>query len=162
MPKSSGKSGYNRLNCTELKAIRKITMKKTNSKNKAPLQTRIKQRFVFKVLHLMFVGVPLIAGVDKYFNFITDWEKYISPVFRPLLPMSPKAAMKCAGIAEIAIGVTAIKRPRLGTSLFSALMFGIILNLLTMRKQMHIASLDFCMAICSLSFALLLPDTENM
>jgi hypothetical protein len=136
--------------------------KRTNNNNKAPVQTRLKQRLVFKLLHLLFISVPLIAGIDKYYNFITDWEKYISPLFKPFLPMSPTRAMKCAGVVEIAIGITAIKRPRLGTSLFSALMFGIILNLLTMRKQLHIASLDFCMAMFSLSFALLLPDTENM
>lgn len=110
----------------------------------------------------MFVGVPLIAGIDKYFNFITDWEKYISPLAKPLLPVSPETAMKCAGVAEIAVGVTTMKKPRVGSSLFAMMLGGIILNLLTMKKQKHIASLDLCLAISSLAFALLLPDTEDM
>lgn len=142
-----------------------ISVKKSkpkDSQQRPPVQTRIKQRFVFKLMHLIFISVPLIAGIDKYFNFITDWEKYVSPLFKPLLPMSPKNAMRCAGVAEVAIGVVTIKKPRVGSSLFSMMMFGIIVNLLTMRKQKHIASLDLCMGLFALCFALLLPDTERM
>ena len=137
-------------------------MKKKSKENHARLGTKIKQKLVFKVLHGLFVAVPLVAGVDKYFNMITDWERYISPVVKPLLPMSTKTAMRCAGIAEVAIGLKTLKQPRVGASLFSLLMLGIILNLLTMPKQKHIASLDFCMAIFASSFVLLLPDTEEM
>ncbi|MBS1955435.1 MAG: tRNA (5-methylaminomethyl-2-thiouridylate)-methyltransferase [Cyanobacteria bacterium SZAS-4] len=140
-------------------------MKKSKPKDvkeRPPVPTRLKQRFVFKLMHLIFVGVPLVAGIDKYFNLITDWEQYISPLIKPILPMSPKNAMRCAGVAEVAIGVVTIKKPRIGSSLFSGLMFGIILNLLTMRKQKHIASLDLCMGLFALCFALLLPDTERM
>lgn len=139
-----------------------MQMKKASKNNQTSTATKIKQRMVFKILHGMFVAVPLIAGVDKYFNLITNWEKYISPVFRPLLPVSTKTAMRFAGITEVAIGLYTVKRPRIGSSLFALLMSGIIINLLTMPKQKHIASLDLCMAIFSASFALLLPDTENM
>ncbi|HEY9730843.1 MAG TPA: hypothetical protein V6C89_02960 [Drouetiella sp.] len=140
-------------------------MRKTKPKDasqRPPIETRFKQRFVFKLMHLVFIGVPLIAGIDKYFNFITDWEQYISPVFRPFLPVSSKTAMRCAGIGEVAIGVITIKKPRVGSTLFSGLMLGIIINLFTMPKQKHIASLDLCMGLFALCFALLLPDTERM
>ena len=131
-----------------------------NDKKDSPV-SEAKHQIAYRLAHAIMIGVPLIAGIDKYFNFITDWERYVSPALKPLIPMSPKNAMRCAGVAEIAVGLAAATRPRLGSVALAGMLCGIILNLLTMKKQLHIASLDFCLACFALVFAMLLPEAKR-
>ena len=126
-----------------------------------PLAAKVKHKAAFALMHLIMVSVPLIAGFDKYFNFITDWERYVSPALKPFLPVSSKTVMRCAGVVEIAVGAATIIKPRAGSVAFSMLMLGIVANLLTMKKQAHIASLDTCLGCFALIFALLMPDAEK-
>ena len=37
---------------------------------------------VFVPLRLTYGLVPLLAGIDKYFNLLADWEQYIAPQIR--------------------------------------------------------------------------------
>jgi hypothetical protein len=39
-------------------------------------------------LRLCFGLVPLLAGLDKYFNLLADWQHYLSPLIAALLPVS--------------------------------------------------------------------------
>ncbi|MFX5756665.1 hypothetical protein ABTE27_22200, partial [Acinetobacter baumannii] len=82
----------------------------------------------------IFVAVPFLAGLDKFFNLITDWEKYVSPTIKPLVPLSEKQIMRATGVAEIGVGLLTCKRPVLGSLIFVGMMSGIVLNLLTMKK----------------------------
>jgi hypothetical protein len=132
------------------------------SERQTPVSFRAKHKLAFILMRLVFVAVPLLAGLDKFANFITDWEQYVSPAIKPLIPISSKNIMRCAGVAEIAVGITTISNPRTGSTAFAVMLGGIILNLLTMRKQLHIASLDFCLAGFALAFAALLPDSEKL
>jgi hypothetical protein len=129
---------------------------------RTPISFRTKHKITFALMRLVFVAVPLLAGLDKFVNFITDWEQYVSPALKPVIPMSSKNIMRCAGVAEIAVGMTTISNPRVGSIAFALMLGGIILNLLTMRKQLHIASLDFCLAGFALAFAALLRDSERL
>jgi len=130
-------------------------------KEQASFTSKVKHQVAFRVAHIIMVAVPLLAGIDKYFNFITDWERYVSPTLRPFIPMSLKTTMHCAGVVEIAIGLTAAARPRVGSVSLAVMLGGIILNLLTMKKQLHIASLDACLACFAVVFALLSPEATT-
>ncbi len=39
-------------------------------------------------LRVAFGAVPFLAGLDKFFNFLTNWEKYMSPLAAHVLPVS--------------------------------------------------------------------------
>ena len=39
----------------------------------------------FRALHAGFIVAPIIAGLDKFFNLLTDWTQYLAPVFPNLL-----------------------------------------------------------------------------
>ncbi len=49
-------------------------------------------------------GTAFVAGLDKFFNLLTNWEKYISPVARENLPVSERNFMRLAGVIEMALG----------------------------------------------------------
>lgn len=35
----------------------------------------------YQILHLAFTLVPVLAGLDKFFNLLTHWEQYLSSPF---------------------------------------------------------------------------------
>ena len=53
---------------------------------------------LYRPLWLTYGLVPLLAGLDKFFNLLTDWPKYLSPWMANLLPVSAQAFMYIVGI----------------------------------------------------------------
>lgn len=109
----------------------------------------------YLVSRAIFALIPIVAGVDKFFNLMTDWEKYVSPLVLKVVPLSAHQIMLLAGPGEILVGLFVALNPKLGCIALSAMLIGITLNLLTMPGQLHIAFLDLSLAILSLAFALL-------
>ena len=46
-----------------------------------------------------------LAGLDKFFNLLTDWGMYLSPTAAAMLPVSPSAAMAVVGVVEVCVGL---------------------------------------------------------
>ena len=55
----------------------------------------------FWTLRIAFGLTAFLAGLDKYFNLLANWEKYVSP----LSPLAPTTLMHVAGAIEIVAGV---------------------------------------------------------
>ena len=43
-------------------------------------------RPTFNLLKITFGIVPIVAGLDKFTNFLTHWDAYLSPGVAALLP----------------------------------------------------------------------------
>jgi uncharacterized membrane protein YphA (DoxX/SURF4 family) len=63
---------------------------------------------IYIPLRLAFGLVPIVAGLDKFFNLLTDWQKYLAPPVAKLLPVSPAAFMMAAGVIEIIAGLVVL------------------------------------------------------
>ncbi len=74
--------------------------------------------------------MPIIAGVDKFFHVLVDWNQYLAPQIPLLLGVSPRSLMMMAGAIEIAAGVGVALRPRTFAYGVAAWLAGIIANLL--------------------------------
>jgi uncharacterized membrane protein YphA (DoxX/SURF4 family) len=48
--------------------------------------------------------VAFLAGLDKFFNILTDWSLYVSPLAEGLLPISVGAFLGVVGIVEMLVG----------------------------------------------------------
>ena len=100
---------------------------------------------------MLRIGVglgPLLAGLDKYFNLLTDWTMYISPLALKMLPFSGKTFMHLVGIVEIAVGLAILTRwTRLGAYIASVWLVGIAINLLTTGMFFDIAVRDLEVAL---------------
>lgn len=95
--------------------------------------------------------VPIVAGVDKFTNFLTDWTKYLSPYLKGILPISPGAFMGIAGVIEILAGLIVLSRfTRYGAGVVSAWLFLIALNLITVG-YFDVAVRDVVMSIGALT-----------
>lgn len=61
-------------------------------------------------LRIGFGLLPLLAGLDKFTYFLTDWSAYVGPVARSLLPVSPQTFLYIVGIVEVLVGLAVLTR----------------------------------------------------
>lgn len=57
------------------------------------------------LLKYVFVIVPIVAGLDKFFNILVQWDTYLAPVTLDLLPFSGATFMMIVGVIEIIAGI---------------------------------------------------------
>lgn len=108
---------------------------------------------LYRPLWLTYGLVPLLAGLDKFLNLLTDWPKYLSPWMAGLLPVSPQTFLHVVGIIEIAVGLLVLTRwTRIGAWIAAAWLVLIALNLATMGL-FDIAVRDLAMAVGAYTLA---------
>jgi hypothetical protein len=116
-------------------------------------QTSPNLEALYRPLWLTYGLVPLLAGLDKFLNLLTDWPKYLSPMVAGLLPVSAAAFMHAVGIIEIAVGLLVLTRwTRLGAWIAAAWLVLIAINLATMGL-FDIAVRDLAMAVGAYTLA---------
>jgi len=94
-----------------------------------------------------------LAGLDKFFNLLTNWEAYVAPVAQQLLPLSTTTFMAIVGVIEFAVGITIlIIRPSLGAFVASAWLVLIAMNL-ALGGHFDIAVRDLVLAVSAYALA---------
>ena len=89
------------------------------------------------------MAAPVIAGVDKFFDLLTHWDKYLAPSLLNLSPLSAARTMDAVGFVEIIAGLVVALRPRIGAYVVAAWLAGIIVNLLLVGCYYDVALRDF-------------------
>jgi hypothetical protein len=106
----------------------------------------------FLLLRIAFTVAPILFGLDKFANVLTDdWTRYLSTQFNDLIPGSAGDAMHIVGVVEIAAGLVVAAVPRFGGLLVAAWLGGIILNLLLVGGYGDIALRDFGLLLGALT-----------
>jgi uncharacterized membrane protein YphA (DoxX/SURF4 family) len=117
----------------------------TNSKNIN--QARVALRAVFGL-------VPLLAGLDKFLNLLTNWREYLSPFAKRMLPVKDTTFMHAVGVIEMLVGLSILTRwPRQGAYVASAWLLLIAINLLTTGSHFDVATRDVALAVCAFALA---------
>jgi uncharacterized membrane protein YphA (DoxX/SURF4 family) len=107
----------------------------------------------FLLLRIGFAAAPILFGLDKFFDVLVEWERYLAPWIDDVVPGSASTAMHLVGGVEIAAGLVVALKPRYGAYLVAAWLAGIILNLLTYSGYYDIALRDFGLLIGALALA---------
>jgi hypothetical protein len=110
-------------------------------------------RQAFRILHLGFVVAPILAGLDKFFDVLVDWDRYLAPVVTDVLPFSVHLIMVAVGVIEIVAGLVVAIRPKIGGYLVAAWLAGIITNLLLLGDHYDVALRDFGLLLAALALA---------
>jgi uncharacterized membrane protein YphA (DoxX/SURF4 family) len=105
----------------------------------------------FVLLRVVFAVAPVLFGLDKFFDVLVDWERYLAPWIDDVVPGSAATAMHLVGIVEIVAGLVVALKPRYGAYLVAAWLGGIIVNLLTYSGYYDIALRDFGLLVGALS-----------
>lgn len=107
----------------------------------------------FNLLKFTFGILPIVAGLDKFTNLLTDWEKYIHPGILELLPFSAHTFMMIVGVIEIIAGIIVFKKTEIGGYIVAAWLTLIALTLLACFNYIDVAVRDLVMAISAFSMA---------
>jgi hypothetical protein len=99
-------------------------------------------RQAFLLLRTAFTVAPIVFGLDKFTNLLTDWPQYLAPWIDGIVPGTAQQAMYAVGVVEIVAGVVVAIAPRFGGWLVAAWLLGIIVNLLTIPGFYDIALRD--------------------
>jgi len=105
----------------------------------------------YLLLRVIFVVAPIVAGLDKFADVLTDWDQYLAPWINDILPGSAQDAMHVIGVVEIAAGLLVLLAPRYGALLVAAWLGGIVFNLLTYSGYYDIALRDFGLMVGALA-----------
>ena len=107
----------------------------------------------FALLRTAFSVAPIVFGLDKFFNLLTDWQGYLAPLVDRLVPGTAHQVMLVVGVVEIVAGVLVAVRPQLGGYVVAAWLAGIIMNLLLIPGFYDIALRDFGLLLAALALA---------
>lgn len=111
------------------------------------------EREAFLLLRTVFTVAPILFGLDKFFNVLTNWEAYLAPWINDLVPGSAHTAMLLVGVVEIVAGVVVAVRPQIGGYLVAAWLTGIIVDLVSLGTYYDIALRDFGLLVAALALA---------
>jgi hypothetical protein len=108
----------------------------------------------FMLLRIAFTVAPILFGLDKFANVLTDdWTRYLAPAFNDLIPGNAADAMHIVGVVEIAAGLVVAVTPRFGGLLVAGWLAGIIVNLLIVGGYGDIALRDFGLMLGALTLS---------
>src|SRR5262245_63097161 len=112
----------------------------------------------YQILHIAFSILPIVAGLDKFFHTIVDWDMYLSPIVARMLPIDGHLFMLAVGVIEVLAGVLVAVMPRVGAWVVGFWLCGIILNLLSVPAYFDIALRDLGLALGAFALARLSAD----
>jgi uncharacterized membrane protein YphA (DoxX/SURF4 family) len=104
----------------------------------------------FQILRLGFTVAPILFGLDKCFNLMVQWDKYLAPWVVRIVG-SAHHFMYLVGVIEIVAGIIVAVKPRWGAYIVALWLLGIILNLLTYPGFFDVALRDFGLLLAALS-----------
>ena len=99
------------------------------------------------ISRLTYGIVPVVAGLDKFTNLLTNWPDYLSQTTRNLLPVDALVFMKIVGVIEILAGIIVLVRPLLGAYIVMAWLVCIALQLIFGGHYFDVAVRDLVMAV---------------
>jgi len=119
-------------------------------------------RQAFWILRLGFIAAPILAGLDKFFHVLVDWDQYLSPMVSRTLGIPGHTFMLGVGVVEIIAGLLVAVAPRIGGWVVGFWLCGIILNLLSIPSYFDVALRDLGLALGAFALARLSVDYSAM
>lgn len=128
-----------------------------------PMLARIKadpayQAFI--TLRVGFTVLPIVMGIDKFFNNLVNWEQYLAHWIQNISPLAPVQTMHAVGVIEIVAGVLVAIKPRYAAYVVAAWLGGIIVDLLSYSGYYDVALRDFGLMLGAVTLARLAANFD--
>jgi hypothetical protein len=101
----------------------------------------------YKILHIGFTVAPVVAGLDKFFHLLCNWDQYLAPWIAQLSPIGGHALMLVVGVVEFIAGILVAVKPKIGAPIVGLWLCLIIVNLITMGAYLDVALRDLGLAL---------------
>lgn len=117
-------------------------------------------RQAFLVLRAAFTVAPILFGLDKFTDLMTDWTAYLAPWVDDLVPGTAQQAMYAVGVTELVAGLLVAVAPRIGGLVVAAWLGGIIVNLVTLGNYYDVALRDVGLLAAAVALSRLAPPVH--
>ena len=107
----------------------------------------------YQILRVGFTVAPIVAGLDKFFNLLVNWEQYLPPFVNNLVGGYGHELMLVVGVIEIIAGLGVFFKPKVFAYVVSAWLLLIVVNLLMIPGYYDVALRDFGLALGALALA---------
>jgi hypothetical protein len=104
----------------------------------------------YQLLHIGFTVAPIVAGLDKFFHLLVNWDNYLAPVVNNILGGHGHAFMMVVGVIEIVAGIGVAIWPRVFSYVVAAWLVGIIINLLLIPASNPMPHYDIALRVLGL------------
>ncbi|HEX7294492.1 MAG TPA: hypothetical protein VF251_01990 [Pyrinomonadaceae bacterium] len=115
----------------------------------------------YRLLQLGFVVAPILAGLDKFFHVLVDWDKYLPGVVNTAVGGHGHQLMMAVGVIEIVAGIGVALKPRIFAYVVALWLAAIIVNLLMIPGYFDVALRDVGLMIGALALGRLSHDFDN-
>jgi uncharacterized membrane protein YphA (DoxX/SURF4 family) len=119
----------------------------------APHDLRDPRYQAFWLLRIGYTAIPLTMGIDKFFNGLVYWPKYLAGWIDNILPGTAQQFMYFVGGVEIVAAILVALKPRYAAYVVAAWLAGIVINLLSYSGFYDIALRDFGLMLAALTLA---------
>ena len=108
----------------------------------------------FWALRIGLGAGAFLAGLDKFFNILADWEMYLTPLATKLIPISSTTFMRSVGVIEMIAGLVVLAGfTRLGGYVIAGWLLAIAASLVTTGMFFDLAVRDVEIAIGAFTLA---------
>ena len=107
----------------------------------------VESRRAFDILRLGFTVAPILFGLDKFFEVMTEWVDYLPGFVTDAV--SGTTVMAVVGVIEIAAGIGVWLRPRIFAPVVAAWLGLIVVTLILAGGYLDVALRDFGLALGS-------------
>ena len=105
----------------------------------------------YRILRFGFTVAPILAGLDKFFHLLVNWDQYLPGVVANVSPIPPHTLMLVVGVIEIVAGIGVAIKPRIFAYVVAAWLAVIIINLLLIPGYFDVALRDFGLLLGALA-----------
>lgn len=115
----------------------------------------------YQILRTGFTVAPVVAGLDKFFHLLVNWDQYLPGFVHNLTGGHGHELMLAVGVIEIAAGLGVAFKPRIFAYVVSAWLLLIVVNLLMIPGYFDVALRDFGLALGALALARLSSEFDR-
>ncbi len=139
---------------SETNAGRTVSASEENASSRPSYQA-------YQILRAGFTVAPILAGLDKFFHFLVNWDQYLPPLVNNLSGGHGHELMLAAGVIEVIAGIGVWFMPKIFAYVVAAWLLLIIVNLLMIPGYFDVALRDFGLALGALALGRLSGEYSN-
>ncbi len=115
----------------------------------------------YQILRIGFTVAPVVAGLDKFFHFLVNWDQYLPPLVNNLTGGHGHELMLAAGVVEVVAGIGVWIKPKIFAYVVAVWLLLIIVNLLMIPGYFDVALRDFGLFLGALALGRLSHEFDR-
>lgn len=96
----------------------------------APLPSNLPAKEAFVILRAAYVAIPILAGVDKFYDLAAHWDVYLAPTLSGWFGLSTHSTMLAVGVIEVVLGLGVAVSPRIFGNILGLWLIAVIADLM--------------------------------